>query len=119
MNCVLAICIALATSIQAPTKLARAAKEAPPTLEVVLPTTIPAPADILAPTAPKDAKLAYSLKVGPLPPITSLAYSTDGKTIAIGSYKAVILFDLTAGKVSKTLTEPIGTVQSLAWSKGD
>lgn len=90
---------------------------AAPALEVVLPTNQPAPADVLPPGAPKDARLKYALKVGPLPPVTALAYSPDGKTLAIGSYRAVILFDLIAARVSRTLTEPIGAVQCVTWNR--
>jgi WD40 repeat protein len=55
--------------------------------------------------------------VGPLPPVTALAYSPDGKILAIGSYRAVLLFDIPGGRVARVLTEPIGTVQSLCWNK--
>ncbi len=88
----------------------------PAFIDVVVPTTLAAPADLLAPKAPKDARLALALPVGPLAPATAIAYSPDGKTLAVGSYRAVFLWELALGKVARTLMEPSGTVQSLAWS---
>jgi dipeptidyl aminopeptidase/acylaminoacyl peptidase len=90
---------------------------ASPTLEVTLPTPLPAPPDAIPPKGPKDAKLVYSLAVGPLPPVTAIAYGPDGKTLAIGSYRSVILFDVPNARIQKVLREPQGAVQSVAWSK--
>src|SRR5207248_7910399 len=64
----------------------------------------------------KDAKLGLSLPVGPLPPITAIAYSPDGRYMAAGSYRSVFIWDMNEGRVARTLTEPVGTVHSVAWS---
>jgi len=74
----------------------------------------PAP-DMLDKDAPKDAALAFALKVGPLPPITALAYSPDGKRLAVGSYRAVTFWDTTAGQPVACLTHLAGPVQALAY----
>lgn len=106
-----------------------AAKPASPTpsvikaekgLEIVLPTTLLAPAGLLDTGAPKDAKLAFTLPVGPLPPVTSLAYKPDGSLLAAGVYRTIFLWDMAAGKVANSLMGLSGTVQAVAWSaKGD
>jgi dipeptidyl aminopeptidase/acylaminoacyl peptidase len=87
-----------------------------PALEVTLPTTLPLPADLAAKNTPKDAKLTYTVAAGPLPPVTALAYRPDGKTLAVGAYKAVLLWDIPSGKVERILADPAGQVQSLAYS---
>ena len=87
-----------------------------PDLDVVLPTETPCPPDALPAGIKKDAKLSLALPVGPLPPITSIAYSPDGNSLAIGTYRAVIIWDMVNGRVARTLTEPVGAVQSVTWT---
>jgi hypothetical protein len=58
-------------------------------LDVVLPTNATPPAALL-PKA-KLGKLDLALRIGPLPPITALAFSPDGKTLAVGSHGQVAL----------------------------
>lgn len=102
----------------------KAVKEPPATsapirarrLDVLLATTLTAPADVLPPKAPKDSKLALALPIGPLPPVIAVAYSPDGKTLAVGGYRAVLLWDISAGQVARTLSNPAGAVQALCWS---
>ena len=48
-------------------------------------------------------------------PVTALALSPDGKTLAVGGYKVVRLLDPTTGELQKTLTGCADQVQSLAW----
>jgi len=86
-----------------------------PVLDVLFPTSLAPPADLLAPTTPKEARLALALPVGPLAPVTALAYSPDGKTLAVGTYRAVVLWDVGAGRVARVLDDPAGTVHSVAW----
>ena len=42
-----------------------------------------------------------SVAYGPAAPVTALAFSPDGKTLATGGYKEVLLWDVVAGKLVK------------------
>ncbi|MCW3101532.1 MAG: hypothetical protein JWL77_7150, partial [Chthonomonadaceae bacterium] len=87
--------------------------------EVLFPTLLKVPVDVPAKDtpkdAPKDAALALALKVGPLPPVTALVFSPDGKTLAVGGYRAVMLWNLPTGKATTAITHLPGPVQSLAF----
>ena len=87
----------------------------PASLEVRLATLLKPLPDMLDRDAPKDASLGFALKIGPLPPITSLAYSPDGKRLAVGSYRAVTFWDIATGQPVACLTHLSGPVQSLAY----
>ncbi|MCW3098888.1 MAG: hypothetical protein JWL77_4506 [Chthonomonadaceae bacterium] len=87
--------------------------------DVSFPTLLKVPVDVPAKDAPKDAPkdaaLALALKVGPLPPVTALVFSPDGKTLAVGGYRAVTLWNLPTGKATTAITHLPGPVQSLAF----
>lgn len=87
-----------------------------PVLDVLFPIALPPPPDLVTPKTPQDARLALALPVGPLAPVTALAYSPDGKTLAVGTYQAVVLWDMEAGRVARTLGGLSGTVHAVAWS---
>ena len=59
--------------------------------------------------------LSYALKVGPLPPQTAIAFSPDGKRLAIGGYRAVIVWDTATGQPAGCVDYLPGQVQSLAY----
>lgn len=88
-------------------------------LDVILPTSTTPPSGIpfgLKPTG----KLDLALKVGPLAPITAVAFSADNNLLAAGSYGQVILWDLTKAQPVKQLTNVLGAVNDLRFSpKGD
>ena len=83
--------------------------------EVLFPTLLRMPVDMPAKDSPKDAALALALKVGPLPPVTALVFSPDGKILAVGGYRSVTLWNLPTGRAITTITHLPGPVQSLAF----
>lgn len=83
-------------------------------LDVVLPTNATPPPNVLS-TA-KPGKLDLILKVGPLAPITALAYSPDGKLLASGAYGRVAIWDMASGQPTQVLTSVLGAVNDLKFS---
>lgn len=72
-------------------------------------------AELLDKSSPKESALALALKVGPLPAVTALAFSPDGKILAVGGYRAVTLWNLPTGKTLTAISHLPGPVQSLAF----
>src|SRR5947209_6934201 len=70
-------------------------------LDVTLATNALPPKGALGNAAP--AKLEMSLKVGPLSPVTAVAFSPDGKLLATGSYRQVTVWDLASARPVKVL----------------
>lgn len=69
------------------------------------------------PTEGKQEHTPHISRLTPQPaPITTLAYSPDGKLLAVGGYQAVRLLDPAAGRVVRTLSGPVDQVLALAWS---
>jgi WD40 repeat protein len=90
-------------------------------LDVVLPTSAIPPAGALGGGSP--SKLALALKVGPLAPVVAVAFSPDGgrggvtpPLLAVGSYGQATVWDLTAGRPVKVLTNVLGAVNDLRFS---
>ena len=71
--------------------------------------------DVLGKITPKNPMLALALKIGPLPPLTAVAFAPDGKHLALGGYRAVMLWELATGKPIAALTGLTGPVQALAF----
>jgi hypothetical protein len=79
--------------------------------------------DVAFPTRavlPKTANLAGAvevvLPVGPLSPVAAVAFSPDGKLLAAGSYGRVTVWDLSAAKPARVLTNVLGAVNDLKFS---
>jgi WD40 repeat protein len=88
------------------------------TIDVVLPTAMTVSAELvkaLGSPAAQAGKLDLTLKIGPLPPVTALAYGPDGKWLAIGSYGSIAIWDLDKGELLKSIDAP-GAVHSIAVS---
>jgi hypothetical protein len=80
--------------------------------EVQIPTKAELPSGILQ----KGASTAtLSARVGPLPPVTAVAYSPDGKRLAIGGYRAVAVWDTATGQPLTCLTHLPGAVLALSF----
>ena len=80
-------------------------------LDVVVPTEAKAPAGLAGP-------VQLVLKVGPLPPITSLAFRGDGRQLAVGTFAAVVIWDFELGKPALIIDDIPGQVHALAYHKG-
>jgi WD40 repeat protein len=83
-------------------------------LDVVLGTNAIPPKGLLSPANP--AKLDLVLKVGPLSPVTAVAFSPDGKLLAVGSYGGVTIWELSAGKPLNRITSVLGAVNDVRFS---
>lgn len=56
------------------------------------------------------------LPVGPLPPVAAVAFSPDGKHLAVGTYGRVSIWDLSIAKPVQTLTNVLAAVNDLKFS---
>jgi DNA-binding beta-propeller fold protein YncE len=83
-------------------------------LDVIFPTAAVPPSGLFGPAPP--APLALSARIGPLAPVTAVAFSPDGKLLAIGSYSLVTIWDLTTCKPARTLTNVLGVVNDIKFS---
>ena len=96
-----------------PTKKAATRK-----LDVFLPTGAIAPAGFAGQKA--AGRLELAMKIGPLAPVTAVAFSPDNKFLATGSYGQVVIWDLIEAKPAKLLTNVLGAVNDIRFSpKGD
>jgi WD40 repeat protein len=65
-------------------------------------------------------KMDLAMKIGPLAPVTAVAFSPDNKLLATGSYGQVVVWDVDAGKPVKLLTNVLGAINDIRFSpKGD
>ena len=83
-------------------------------LDVVLPTAAVPPRGIIGKGQP--SRLELVLPVGPLPPVTALAFSGDGKWLVSGVYGRVVIWDVNTGKPVQRLTNVLGAVNDLKFS---
>ena len=83
-------------------------------LDVVLATRTPLPKLVAKPG--QTGPLELVLPIGPLAPITALAFSPDGKQLVSGCYGRVVVWDMTTGAPSKVLTNVLGAVNDIRFS---
>jgi hypothetical protein len=83
-------------------------------LDVVLPTEAKAPAGLTG-IEPGTGPLQFVLRVGPLPAVTALAFGRTGSHLAVGTFGAVIVWDLHSGKPVLLLDDIPGQVHALAF----
>lgn len=84
--------------------------------DVVLPSAATLTAGVaksLQPPPAQPGKLDLALRIGPLPPVTALAYGPDGKWLAVGSYGSIAIWDLTKAVLLRNIDMP-GAVHSIA-----
>ncbi len=89
--------------------------------DVVLPAGAGVPGELvpLKPGSDKEkvpGKLEAVLKVGPLAPVSALAYTPDGARLLVGSYGRVAVWDLAAGRVERHLEGVEGAVHAVVVS---
>jgi len=82
--------------------------------DVALPTNAVPPANLLGAGSPDRLQLA--LPVGPLAPVTAVAFSLDGKRLAVGTYGHATVWDLDAARPVKVLTNVLGAVHDVRFS---
>lgn len=87
-------------------------------LDLLLPTSAAVPAGLVGNKT--AGKLELALKIGPLAPITAVAFSPDNALLATGSYGQVVIWDLNQARPAKLLTNVLGAVNDIRFSpKGD
>jgi WD40 repeat protein len=65
----------------------------------------------------REGPLEIVVKLGPLPPVTALAFRDDGRLLAVGTDRRVMLWDLAEARALPTLADLEGPVHSLAFSR--
>jgi WD40 repeat protein len=74
---------------------------------------VPSPAPLARTSAQPSPQIAAVRQAAP---VTALAYSPDGSTLAAGGYRAVRLLDAKTGSLVRAISGPADQVQALAWS---
>jgi hypothetical protein len=83
-------------------------------LDVVVPLEARAPAGLEGITE-GTGPVQLVLKVAPLPAITALAFRGDGKELAVGTFSAVVVWNLVEGRPALVLDDIPGQVHALAY----
>jgi WD40 repeat protein len=84
-------------------------------IDVVLPTDAVVPRGSAG--YAKSEKLSLDLRVGPLTPITAVAFHPGGNLLATGTYGQVTIWDLTTFRPVKALTNVLGAVNDVRFSR--
>jgi WD40 repeat protein len=74
--------------------------------------------DVLAKGQPSKARarMEVTLPIGPLAPVTAVAFSPDGKLLAAGCYRQVTLWNVGRSEPVRILTDFLGTVDDVRFS---
>ena len=72
---------------------------------------------LAAPRISATLRAAAMPMVAVAPPVTALAFSPDGKTLAVGTYKEVQIWDPETRRLVRTLTGHADAVHTLAFTK--
>jgi hypothetical protein len=83
-------------------------------LDVRLPTQAVPPRRLLGKGTP--GKLELDLRAGPLASVDAVAFSPDGRLLAVGSYGRVVLWDVKAVRPVRALTSVLGAVNDARFS---
>jgi len=81
-------------------------------LDVVIPSEVPAQGQVKS----ARGKMELILPIGPLAPVTAVAFSPDGKLLAAGSYGEVAIWNMELGRPIHVLTDFLGTANDLRFS---
>jgi WD40 repeat protein len=95
--------------------LPKASKRVVRTLDVKIPVDAKVPKGV--PGLARDGAVELLLKVGPLPGVSAVAFSPDGRTLAVGTLSRVALWSLADGCPVAFLTDTPGPVHALVFSR--
>jgi WD domain, G-beta repeat/Planctomycete cytochrome C len=79
------------------------------------------PVHLVADAPPGDqprprGRMEVTLPIGPLAPVTAVTFSPDGRWLAAGRYRQVVIWNLEQNKPVRVLTDFLGTVDDLRFS---
>jgi WD40 repeat protein len=109
---------AAGTAVKSEAAAARPARRIVRALDIVVPSEAKAPPGLEG-VSEGTGPLQLALRVGPLPAITALAFRGDGRQLAVGTFAAVVVWDLLEGKPALVIDDVPGQVHALAYRKGD
>ena len=84
-------------------------------LDVVIPVEVKVPPKTKGMESGGPVQLV--VKIGPLPSVTALAFRGDGRLLAVGTYGALVVWDLIDGRPALTIADLPGPVQALIFSR--
>lgn len=85
-------------------------------IDVVIPTKLAPPRSLTSPPLPYNKFAELVLPIGPLSPVTALAFSPDGQLIAVGAYGCATIWGLRDVRPIRVLTNVLGAINDLKFS---
>ena len=102
-------------------KASRVTAESPRPIRWRRSTEISVPLDLKLPDGAagisKGGAIRIVAKVGPLPPVSSMAFRGDGRILAAGTYGQVVLWDLVEARPARMIGDLPGPVHAVAFSR--